>query len=76
MSIERFVSEELRTLYDVHEWRNGLAVLSAALPDEWNDIQKVLSSFRLYHSEIATPGGSKSLIANRIDKGFAELGWT
>lgn len=75
MSVERFVPEDLRALYEVHDWRNGLAVLSAAAPEEWQDIVAVLRGFRLRHSEIATPGGRKSLIADRIDNGFKALGW-
>jgi hypothetical protein len=75
MSVERFVPEDLRALYAVHDWRNGLAVLSAANPDEWADIVAVLRAFRLHHTEIATPGGAKSLIANRLDGGFKALGW-
>lgn len=75
MSVERFVSAELRALYDVYEWRNGLAVLSAACPEEWADIQAVLGEFRLRHTEIATPGGRKSKIADRLDGGFKAKGW-
>jgi hypothetical protein len=75
MSVERFVSADLLDLYEVYEWRNGLAVLSAACPDEWADMQTVLRDFRLHHTEIATPGGRKSLIADRIDTAFKKLGW-
>ncbi|MGI8840041.1 MAG: BglII/BstYI family type II restriction endonuclease [Caulobacteraceae bacterium] len=75
MSVERFVPVELLTLYEVYEWRNGLAVLSAACPEEWSDVQAVLGSFRLHHTEIATPGGRKSLIADRLDGAFKKLGW-
>ncbi|MBW0004674.1 MAG: restriction endonuclease, partial [Hyphomicrobiales bacterium] len=58
---------ELVELYDIREWRNGLAILSAARPDEWADIVTVLSKFRLLNSEIATPGGRKSKVADRLD---------
>lgn len=75
MSNLRFVPDDLLELYEVHEWRNGLAVLSAARPEEWADIVEVLREFRLYHSEIATPGGRKSLIADRIDGAFKKRGW-
>ncbi len=75
MSVERFVPEDVRGLYAVHDWRNGLAVLSAANPDEWADMLAVLRGFRLHHTEIATPGGQKSLIANRLDGGFKQRGW-
>jgi hypothetical protein len=73
--IDRFVPTDIRDLYEVHEWRNGLAVLTAACSDEWCDVLAVLREFRLYHSEIATPGGRKSLIADRLDSGFKRLGW-
>jgi hypothetical protein len=73
--VERFVPEDIRNLYEVHEWRNGLAVLTAACPEEWADVMTVLRDFRLLHSEIATPGGRKSLIADRLDGGFKRLGW-
>lgn len=75
MSVERFVPPDLLDLYEVYEWRNGLAVLAAACPDEWNDIVEVLRDFRLRHTEIATPGGRKSLIADRIDGAFKQRGW-
>lgn len=75
MSVERFVPDDLRRLYEVHEWRNGLAVLTAACPNEWEDIITTMRGFRLLHTEIATPGGRKSLIADRIDGAFKELGW-
>ena len=75
MSVERFVPADLLDLYEVHDWRNGLAVLKGANPDEWADIETVLRAFRLHHTEIATPGGRKSLIADRIDNGFKARGW-
>ena len=61
--------------YDVREWRNGLAVLSAAHPEEWNDIIEILRKFRLLRSDIETPGGRKSPIANKLDSGFYAKGW-
>lgn len=75
MSVERFVSAELLALYEVYDWRNGLAVLAAACPEEWADIRAVLGAFRLHHTEIAQPGGRKSLIADRLDGAFKQRGW-
>lgn len=75
MSVERFVPAELLALFEVYEWRNGLAVLSAACPDEWEDVKAVLGGFRLHHTEIAKPGGRKSLIADRLDGAFKKRGW-
>ncbi len=61
--------------YEVLEWRNGLAVLRMAHPDEWNDIIEVLSSFKLLKSDIMKAGGSKSPIAGKLDSHFEALGW-
>ncbi len=54
MSVEQFVPGDVLGLYEVHDWRNGLAVLVAAHPDEWADILAVLREFRLLHTEIAS----------------------
>jgi hypothetical protein len=75
MSLDRFVPKPLPDLYEVHEWRNGLAVLSAACTDEWTDIVAALSEFRLYASEIIRRGGNRSRISIRLDSLLARRGW-
>jgi hypothetical protein len=75
MSADRFVPKHVLRLYEVREWRNGLAVLSAACADEWTDIVSALSEFRLYASEIIKPGGNRSRIAIRMDSLLARRGW-
>lgn len=44
------IPADLAALYEVHEWRNGIALLEHAHPDEWNDIVEVLRGFRLRRS--------------------------
>ena len=61
--------------YEVREWRNGLAILAAAHPQEWSDILEVLGRFQLFRSDILKPGGRKSVIAERLDGHFTQLGW-
>ena len=61
--------------YEVHEWRNGLAILAAAHPEEWANIIEVLRGFTLLKSDILRPGGSKGLIASKLDSHFTKLGW-
>lgn len=69
------VAQDIAARFDIREWRNGLAILAAARPDEWADIQSVLRNFTLLRSDILKPGGSKSDIAGKIDGHFTELGW-
>jgi hypothetical protein len=69
------IPEDLQANYHVKEWRNAVGVLYTACPDEWDEVVSVLREFKLYRSEILTPGGGKSPIANRIDSGFYTKGW-
>jgi hypothetical protein len=75
MSNLRFVPDDIQAHYEVHEWRNGIAVLAAACPDEWNDIIAALREFRLYASEIIKKGGNRSAIAIRMDALLAREDW-
>jgi hypothetical protein len=75
MPIRSFVPADIAALFEVHEWRNGLAILSAAHPEEWKDILAVLKGFRLRRSDILKPGGAKGLIASSLDSHFTKLGW-
>lgn len=69
------IPEAIKNRYEVHEWRNASAILTAAHPGEWSDIQQVLNAFILYKSDILIPGGSKSPIATKLDGTFYSLGW-
>lgn len=75
MANQSLVPASISKLYEVHEWRNGLAIMSAARPQEWADILKVLTNFRLLKSDILKPGGRKSTIAEKLDSHFTKLGW-
>jgi hypothetical protein len=75
MPTHPLVPADIEARYDVREWRNGLAILAAARPDEWRDICEVLRGFTLLRSQVLSPGGSKSDIARKIDSHFTMLGW-
>lgn len=75
MANQLIVPADITARYEVHEWRNGLAILAAARPQEWSDILAVLRAFKLLRSNILKPGGRKSSIAETIDGHFVRLGW-
>ena len=76
MTNQALVPADISDRYEVHEWRNGLAILTAAHPQEWSDILTVLRGFTLLKSDILKPGGRKSTIADKLDGKFFGLGWT
>lgn len=64
--------------YEFHQWRNALAVLSAAYPTEWAELIEVLSTFRLLRTDIGEQGekgGGKSKVAIRFDRLLRAKGW-
>jgi len=69
------IPRKIRDLYEIHEWKHAVAVLSRDFPQEWNDILYALENFRLLRSSILKPGGRKSPISERIDGMFAARGW-
>ena len=75
MANQPIVPADIAARFEVHEWRNGLAILAAARPQEWDDILAVLRGFRLLRSSIIKPGGRKSTIAEKLDGHFFQLGW-
>lgn len=75
MANQSIVPADIEARYEVHEWRNGLAILATAHAEEWNDILQVLRNFRLLRSNILKPGGRKSTIAEKLDGHFFQLGW-
>jgi len=52
------LSQELRNLYEIHEWRNPYAILRSVHPKEWQELEEVLTDFRLKHSYINVGGGA------------------
>jgi len=75
MPTQHLVPKDVADLYEVHEWRNAAGVLSTSRPGEWKDVLATLRAFKLKRSEISSPGGSKSKIANRFETEFKQRGW-
>lgn len=69
------VPADVSARYEVHEWRNGIAIMTAAHPGEWADILATLRGFRLLKADILKPGGRKSDIAEKIDGDLKTRGW-
>lgn len=66
---------DIERRFEIIEARNGLAVLAAAHPSEWQDLLTVLRSFQLLKVDIMAPGGRKSPIAGKLDDHLYRLGW-
>lgn len=60
--------EDIRSSYDVYEYRHAIAILKTDFPSEYEDIIAMLRNFKLKRQDIITAGGSKSAIAASLDE--------
>lgn len=74
MGIE-LIPEEIRSKYEIYEWKHASAILHTDFPSEWQDILDCLASFRLCKSWITERGGRKTKIAEYIDQFLFDRGW-
>lgn len=75
MVTDHLVPIDIAALYEVHEWRNAVGILTTACPSEWSEIQQSLRSFRLLRSEIVAAGGNRSSIVERLEQPLKAAGW-
>jgi Restriction endonuclease BglII len=75
MSTLHLVPPDLRALYEVHEWRNAIGVLTTACSDEWADMLVAFHNFRLLRSEVLAAGGNRSSIVERFERPLKDAGW-
>lgn len=71
----RFLPMDIRTLYEVHNFRNAAQVLATGCPDEFEELTQALRTFRLTLDDIRKPGGNKSDIPKRLSSVLVEKGW-
>jgi hypothetical protein len=71
-----FIPAEIAANYEIHEWRNAVAILAAVYRAEWDDICGVLGEFRLKHSAISVGGGNKSAVSGELDAALYTRGWS
>ncbi len=74
-SIDAFIPEDIRTLYEIHNYRNAAQVLATGCADEFQEIIEGLRAFRLTLADIRKPGGNESDIPKRISGLLRAKGW-
>lgn len=73
--IERYISEEVRALYDVFSYRHAAAILANSYPDELAQIERALLDFRITVREIGMPGGNESDMPKKFSRTLRPEGW-
>src|SRR5262249_29431533 len=73
--LEDFIPDDIKTLYEIHNYRNAAQVLATGCSTEFRDIVETLRIFRLTLADIRKRGGNESDIPKRISGLLREKGW-
>jgi len=73
--IERYISDEVRALYDVYSYRHAAAILANSFPEELREIEQALLDFRITVREIGMPGGNESDMPKKFSRILRPTGW-
>ncbi|MHB1086003.1 MAG: BglII/BstYI family type II restriction endonuclease [Thiobacillus sp.] len=73
--VERYISAEVRSLYDVYSYRHAAAILANSFPDELAQIERALLDFRITVRDIGMPGGNESDMPKKFSRTLRPEGW-
>lgn len=73
--VEKYISAEVRALYDVYSYRHAAAILATSYPEELRDIETALLNFRITKRDIGMPGGNESDMPKKFSRTLRPAGW-
>lgn len=73
--VEKYISAEVRALYDVYSYRHAAAILANSYPDELAQIERALLDFQITVREIGMPGGNESDMPKKFSRTLRPEGW-
>jgi hypothetical protein len=73
--VDRYISAEVRALYDVYSYRHAAAILANSFPEELREIEEALLAFRITTRDIGTPGGNESDMPKKFSRTLRPAGW-
>jgi CRISPR-associated protein Csd2 len=75
MSWEKYVPEDIKDIYEVHDYKHAAAILSVEFPKEFHEICEALRKFRFKKSDILAAGGNESHIPKIFSDILRPLEW-
>lgn len=75
MPLNDYLPPEFLDLYEVHNYRHAVEVLATGCPDEFAELIRALSQFRITTADILAKGGNESQIPKRLASLLRPLQW-
>jgi CRISPR-associated protein Csd2 len=73
--VNRYISEDVRELYDVYSYRHAAGILAHSFPNELKEIEAALLAFRITQRDIGMPGGNESVMPKKFSETLRPKGW-
>jgi CRISPR-associated protein Csd2 len=70
-----YIPDDIRGLYEVHDYHHAAALLANEFPVEFADIVQALRRFRISTADIVASGGNESNIPKLVSGILRPLGW-
>jgi len=75
MSWENYIPDDLKGLYEIHDFKHAAAILSKEFPTEFEEICYGLRAFRFKKEDILEAGGNESKIPKIFSDILRPIGW-
>lgn len=75
MTYVDYIPEDIRELYEIHDFKHASAILANEFPEEFKEICEALRQFKLTIQNIEERGGSESQIPKNISSILRPFGW-
>lgn len=72
---KNYIREHLLKKFEFLNFGHALEILSAAFPEEWNEIQDCLERLIISINDLKTAGGNETAIPKKFDDVLYPLGW-
>ncbi len=75
MNWQERIPQDIRDLYETHNYHHAAEVLSTSYPQEFEEIMNALRNFRITETDLMTGGGNESIIPKKYSEILRPLGW-
>lgn len=75
MTFQEHIPEDIRELYEVHDFKHAAAILAVEFPSEFEEIIDSLRKFKISTNDIIEAGGSESHMPKILSEILRPLGW-
>ena len=69
------IPEDIKNLYEIHNYHHAAEVLSMSYSQEFGEILEALRNFRITEADITAGGGNESVIPKKFSEALRPLGW-